>query len=275
MAAGEIEATRSARSLLFVPGDRPEWFDKAASSGADEIVLDLEDAVQPEEKAAARKYVRRWRVHGGTGLVRVNGTGSPWYDEDVAALADRPCGVLLPKVTSPLQVAVLLRHLPAGSYVLPVLETAAGVLDARAVCSAHGVVRAVFGNGDLAADLGVDHADLTALQHTRSAVVLASVAVGIGPPLDGATTAVDDDGAVAADAEHAAALGFTGKVCIHPRQVPVVNAVFTPPAEQVRWARQVLATAGDGAARRVGGHLIDRPVVERARQLLARTRDVR
>lgn len=270
MAAGEFPAIASARTLLFVPGDRPDRFAKAVASGADEIVLDLEDAVGPEAKPAAREHVRAWLAGGGTGLVRLNGIGSPWHEADVAALAARPCGVLLSKVTSAAQVAGVLRQLPDGSYVLPVLESAAGVLDARAICGARGVVRAVFGNGDLAAELGVDHADRAALCHARSAVVLASAAAGVAPPLDGVTTAIDDDAVVASDARHAAALGFTGKVCVHPRQVAVVDAVFTPSAERVRWARQVLATAGDGAARRIDGHLVDRPVVARARQLLTR-----
>jgi citrate lyase subunit beta/citryl-CoA lyase len=267
---GLTRAIAAARTLLFVTGDRPDRFAAAAASGADGIVLDLEDGVGPAHKAEARDNVRRWRAHGGDGVVRINGPDSDWYLEDLSALGDRPSAVMLPKAASAAQVGDVLERLPHGSCVVPILETAVGVLDARSICAAAGVVRAAFGNGDLSTQLGVHHADRDALAHARSAIVLASAAAGVAAPLDGVATAVADESTLIADAEDAAALGFTGKLCIHPRQVAPVHRVFAPSLEQVRWAREMLLAAGDGSARVLRGELVDRPIVERARRLLAR-----
>ena len=259
----------SARSLLFVPGSRPDRFGKARASGADEIVLDLEDAVAPDDKAQAREHVRQWHATEGTGVVRINGPDSQWYEDDVAALADRPCAVMLPKAASKEDIAGLMNRLAPGSCVIPLLESAVGVLEARGICAAAGVVRAAFGNADLAGDLGVDPADRTALAHARAATVLASAASRVAPPLDGVTIALTDDEVLRADAEHAAALGFTGKLCIHPRQVPIVHEVFSASPEELAWAREVVASASDSVTV-VDGRMIDKPVIDRARRLLAR-----
>ncbi|MEV0908992.1 HpcH/HpaI aldolase/citrate lyase family protein [Streptomyces hokutonensis] len=264
----------SARTLLFVPGHRPDRFAKAAAAGADGIVLDLEDAVAPDSKDAARDHVLAWLSDGGTGIVRINGPATPWYDRDMAALAEHPRTVMLPKAERPHQISDLLARLPPGSAVVPLLETAAGVLDARAVCAVPGVIRAGFGSVDLAAELGVDPDDPTALAYTRSHLVLASAAAGVAPPLDGVTTALDDERALVADAERAAALGFTGKLCVHPRQVPPVNAAFTPSDEEREQARAIVRAtadrAADGAVTVVNGRMVDRPVLERAHRLLNR-----
>jgi len=275
MTVAETESIALARTLLFVPGHRPDRFAKAAASGADGIVLDLEDAVGPAAKDEARENVRRWRAGGGSGLVRINGAGTPWHERDVAALADRPCAVMLPKAASPAQVTDVLDRLPPGSCVVPLLETAIGVLDARAVCAVPGVTRAAFGNGDLAGELGIDHTDRTALAHARCGIVLASAACGLPPPLDGVTTSVADQQILIADAEHSAALGFTGKLCIHPSQVSVVHTVFAPSDEELGWARDVLAAAGDGSVATLQGQMIDKPIADRARRLLSRAANVR
>ncbi|MEU6145583.1 CoA ester lyase [Streptomyces sp. NPDC047081] len=259
-----------ARTLLFVPGHRPDRFAKAAGSGADGIVLDLEDAVGPELKDAAREHVRAWLADGGRGVVRVNAPGTEWYDADVAALSGRPCPVMLPKAADPDQVGRLLADLPAGSAVVPLIETAAGVLEARSICAAPGVVRAAFGSVDLGAGLGVDPDDRAALATARSLLVLASAAAGTAPPLDGVTTALDDERALRADTRHAATLGFSGKLCVHPRQVAVVHAEFAPSDEELRRAKEIVAAAGEGSVAVLDGRMIDRPVVERARRLLDR-----
>ncbi|WP_411152463.1 HpcH/HpaI aldolase/citrate lyase family protein [Streptomyces sp. A30] len=265
-----------ARTLLFVPGHRPDRFGKAAAAGADAIVLDLEDAVAPGTKDEARAHVHAWLSGGATGIVRINAPGTPWYERDVKALADvaalgaRPLTVMLPKAEDPGQVTDVLARLPAGSAVVPLLETAAGVLGARGICAVPGVVRAGFGSVDLAAELGVDPDNRSALAYVRAHLVLASAAAGAAPPLDGVTTALDDDHALVSDAEHSAMLGFTGKLCVHPRQIPLVNAVFTPSDEERERAREILRAAGDGSVAVVNGHMIDRPVIERARRLLNR-----
>jgi citrate lyase subunit beta / citryl-CoA lyase len=259
----------SARSMLFVPGDRPDRFPKAHASGADEIVLDLEDAVAPDAKAQARENICSWRASEGTGVVRINGPDSRWYEEDVAALADMPCAVMLPKAASADEITALVSRLAAGSCVIPILESAVGVLEARGICAAAGVVRAAFGNADLASDLGVDPTDRTALAHARAATVLASAAGRLAPPLDGVTLALSDDELLRADAEHAGQLGFTGKLCIHPRQVAIVNELFSASPEELAWAREIVAAASDSVTV-IDGQMIDKPLIDRARRLLAR-----
>lgn len=257
-----------ARSLLFVPGHRPDRFRKAAASGADEIALDLEDAVGPGSKSIARQNVADWLALGGTGVVRINGACTDWYEDDVAMLEGRRCVVILPKATSASQIYSLLDRLTPGSCVVPLLETASGILGAQEICSAHGVIRAIFGNGDLACELGIDHSDLNALARARSEVVLASAACGLGPPLDGLTTAIADEQKLLSDAKHAAALGFGGKVCIHPLQIHAVHEIFTPSSEDLRTAREVLEASSDGTVTLYQREVIGTPVVERARRLL-------
>jgi len=257
----------AARSLLFVPGNRPDRFAKAAASGADVVVLDLEDAVAAAEKPGARTQVDGWLARGRRCVVRINAAGTEWFDDDVAMVRAHRCVVMLPKSEDPHVV----RELAARSPVVPLLETATGVLRAREVCATQGVVRPAFGSLDLAAELAVDPADRLALMHARSAVVLTSASAGLPGPVDGVSTAIRDPDAVRADAEHSAALGFTGKLCIHPGQLASVHAAFDPSPEQVRWARTVLAAA-DGGVTALDGRMVDKPVLDRARGLLARER---
>ncbi|WP_236789711.1 CoA ester lyase [Amycolatopsis sp. GM8] len=259
-----------ARSLLFVPGHRPERFEKAAMSGADGIVLDIEDAVGPEVKPTARQNIRRWLLGGGTGIVRINSEDTPWYEDDVEALSDISCAVLLPKVIAPEQITRLQQGLTADSCVLPLIETASGVLRAQEICAVPGVVRAVFGNADLGRELGIDHADIYALTYARSVVVFASAASELPPPVDGVTTALADEKKLVIDAEHAASLGFTGKLCLHPRQVAVVNETFTPSAEDLEWARGVITAVNGSSVAAKDGHVVGKPIVERAQRLLSR-----
>ena len=269
-----MRSLADATSLLFVPGHRPDRFAKAASAGAGAVILDLEDAVAPEAKDAARDHVRAWLDGEGRGradvVVRINPPGTPWYDADVAALAGTGAAAMLPKAEAPQDVADLVAALGTGAQVLPLVETADGVLNARRVLAVPGVLRAAFGSIDLSAQLGVDPSDTTALLHARSALVLASAGAGVAPPLDGVTTDISDDAALTADARHAVALGFTGKLCIHPRQLDGVHAAFAPTPEELAWAERVLAAAGDGAVTVLDGKMIDKPVVDRARRILAR-----
>nr|WP_062334898.1 CoA ester lyase [Herbidospora sakaeratensis] len=246
------------RAALFVPGDRPDRFAKAAAAGADTIILDLEDAVAPAAKPMARERVRAWLAGGGSGLVRINARGTEWHADDVALVTEFGCGVMIPKAESAADVF-------GTAY--PLIETAAGLLNAREICAAPGVVRPAFGSVDLAAQLGVSPDDRTALLQARSLLVLAARAAGVGAPLDGVTTDLTSDDRVRGDAEHAASLGFSGKLCVHPRQVGPVLAAFTPSEEDLAWAREVLA-ASTGGVGVVRGRMIDKPVVDRARRLL-------
>ncbi|QGK70443.1 CoA ester lyase [Allosaccharopolyspora coralli] len=258
-----------ARTLLFVPADRPERFAKATASAADGIILDLEDAVGAEHKSTARQHVAEYLRAGNSAVVRINAPGTPWHDDDVAMIRRHTCGVMTPKAEDPEILAELHRASPHHPLI-PLLETATGLLDARELCRVDGVVRPAFGNVDLAAELGVDPADQQALRHARSSLVLAAKSVEVAAPLDGVTTAVRDDTALARDAEHAASLGFTGKLCIHPGQVAQATTAFTPSPDLVRWARKLLRDSNDGAATLVDGQMVDTPVLERARAVLAR-----
>jgi citrate lyase subunit beta/citryl-CoA lyase len=250
----------AARTLLFVPGDRPDRFAKAAAAGADGVVVDLEDAVAPADKDAARAHAVAWLAAGNEVVVRVNAVDTPWYEADVAALAGSP--IMLPKAERAADVE------RTGPVVVPLVETAAGLAAAREVCAARGVVRVAFGSIDLAAQLGVDPGSHRALLHARSTLVLAAAAAGCAPPLDGVTTALDDPDVLRRDTEHAVELGFTGKLCVHPRQVGPVHAALRPSEEDIAWAHRVLA-AGESAVA-VDGQLVDRPVLLRARRLLDR-----
>ncbi|MBB4689044.1 HpcH/HpaI aldolase/citrate lyase family protein [Amycolatopsis jiangsuensis] len=253
----------AARSLLFVPGDRPDRFAKAEAGGADGVVLDLEDAVGAGHKAEAREHVRAWLAEGHPAIVRVNAPGTPWFADDVTAVGSQAVAVMVPKAEDP-------SALPQGVPVIPLLETALGIARANSVCAAPAVVRPAFGSVDLAAQLGVDHRSHEALRHARSAVVLAAAAAGRPGPIDGVTTAVDDAAALSADIAEAVLLGFTAKLCIHPRQVEAVRRGFAPSAADVEWARGVLAAASEGSVAVYEGQMVDRPVVLRAEAVLAR-----
>lgn len=264
---------RTARAVLFVPGTRPDRFDKAVASGADVVVLDLEDAVGPEDKDGAREGVVRWLRDGGRGAVRVNGVGTPWHADDLAAVGELGVPVMVPKAEDPDELAATADRLRPGTDLVPLVETAAGILAAREVCRVPGVVRPAFGSVDLATQLGVDHTDPGALHHARAALVLAAHAAGVGAPVDGVTTAVRDEEALRGDCARALALGLTAKLCVHPDQVPVVAGAFRPTEEQRAWARRVVEAAGSGAVAVLDGALVDKPVVDRARSLLARAGD--
>ncbi len=266
-----------ARTLLFVPASRPDRFGKAAASGADAVIIDLEDAVAPREKSLARAAAAQ-HVSGGPGAyVRVNAFGTPWHEEDLAALrgATSLAGVVLPKAESAEHVASVASVL-GDVPVLALLETARGVRDASVLADLPQVARLLFGNVDFSLDLGLNPGggSREALLFARSRIVVASRAAGLPGPADGVQPLLDDDGATAAEARYAASLGFTGKLCLHPRQVAPTRNAFLPSAEERDWAARVLALAGDteGAAVRVDGEMVDKPRLELARQLLARSR---
>jgi citrate lyase subunit beta/citryl-CoA lyase len=262
-----------ARTFLFVPGDRPDRFGKAAASGTDVVILDLEDAVSPDRKVLAREHVSRWLEQQGRAIVRINGGATPWHSDDIAMVADHPGGVaavMVPKAEDPLVLASFSEDLPGGIGVIPLIETAAGVLRSASVCSVPRVIRPAFGSLDLAAQLGVDHHERHALSSARSALVLAAAAAGCAAPIDGVTTDLADESVLQADLDHAVALGFTGKLCIHPSQVTLANRRLSPSPDQITWAHGVIETAKDGAVGVRDSQLVDRPVLLRAEAILSR-----
>ncbi|MEH3139705.1 MAG: CoA ester lyase [Mycobacterium kyogaense] len=259
--------------MLFVPGDRPERFGKAAASGADAIVLDLEDAVGSEAKDAARAAVDTWLgEQDGTvaTVVRINGTETQWHAEDVAMLAPHGCAVMLPKASCAAQVSDVAATLGGVGGLVALIETAGGVLAAQQISTADGVVRTAFGSVDLAAELGVSPDDRDAMHHARATVILAAAAAGRPAPLDGVTTATSDEDQLRGDTRYAARLGFGGKLCIHPRQIEIVNHGFSPSDTEVAWARTVVEAAGGDGVCVVEGRMVDKPVVDRAVRILAR-----
>lgn len=256
----------AARTLLFVPGDRPDRFAKAVAAGADGIVLDLEDAVAPHDKSTTRTAIADWLAEQGPGFtVRINAAGTPWFADDLAMVTEHGVAVMVPKAEDRATLDDL-----ALPVIIPLVETAAGVLNAAEICSARGVARAAFGSIDLAAQLEVAPEDHLALAHARSALVLGSAAAGVAPPLDGVTTNLSDTEVLLDDMREARRLGYTGKLCIHPRQIKPLHTLLAPTTEEITWAEKVLALGGAGAAVAIDGHMIDKPVLDRARRLLER-----
>ncbi|MBK5010946.1 CoA ester lyase [Pseudomonas sp. S60] len=257
------------RSYLFVPGDRPERFGKALAAGADVVILDLEDAVAAPNKAQARDNVRRAVDDGAQVMLRINGAGSQDFIDDLALLHGLPLrGVMLPKAESVGPLGELAEVTDAP--VIPLIESALGLWEVMTVARGPGVERLAFGSIDFQVDLGCDGSD-EALLHARSRIVLASRVAGLQAPVDGVSVALDDEAVIAAESRRSRALGFAGKLCIHPRQVAVVNAAFSPTREELEWAARVVAACerSAGAAVSVDGAMVDLPVLLRAQNLLA------
>ena len=267
------------RSYLFVPGDRPERFEKALASAADAVVIDLEDAVSAPNKGVARDALSGLlaaNAHRERIVVRINDDSTAWFDDDLAVLRHHRAGAaMLPKAE---RVATLerVRATCPGVAILPLVESARGVLAAEALAAAPGVQRLVFGTIDYALDMDLqgEFATTLGLDYPASQLALASRAAGIGAPVAGVTVAIDDEASLRADLARARAHGFTAKLCIHPRQIASVHAAFAPSADELTWARRVLdaADAAAGAAVQVDGRMVDKPVIERARRLAQRAR---
>lgn len=262
------EAVAAARTLLFVPGDRPERFEKAAASGADAVVLDLEDAVAPAAKEAALANVLAWLRGGHGAIVRINALGTPTHAAEISALAGTGAVVMLPKADSAAAIANVVARL-AGELVVALVETARGVRDVDEIAAAPGVIRLALGTVDLAAELGVAHTSYAALAYSRGRLVVASAAAGLPGPIDGVTTAINEPDLLRSDVTAAAEVGLTGKLCIHPSQVAAVNAAYAPTADEVDWAHRVVAGMADGGVAVVDGAMVDAPVLTRARRILS------
>lgn len=210
----------------------------------------------------------QWLSAGGRAAVRVNGRGTPWFDDDVAAVG-AAAAIIVPKAESPDDVVAVSRFHNHRQPVIPLIETPRGLQSAGDICAAAGVARVAFGNVDFAAELGVDPGSHAALAVARSQLVYASAAAACAPPIDGVTTAVSDPDRLLLDTSHSRELGFTAKLLIHPSQVAPVSEIMSPSAEEVRWARALLdsSTSGVGVHE---GHMIDEPVLRRARNILVR-----
>ncbi|QVN23127.1 HpcH/HpaI aldolase/citrate lyase family protein [Burkholderia pyrrocinia] len=261
----------SARSWLFVPGNRPERFGKARAAGADAVILDLEDAVPPAGKVAAREAVVAHLDPARPVWVRVNAADTEWFADDVAAIAAHrgTAGVMLPKCETRAQIDAVLAHAHDGLALLPIVETARGIAGLDAVCAAPRVARVAFGTLDFQVDLGID-GDGEALNAFRSHIVLASRLAGLEPPIDGVSTVIDDPDAIERHARHARKFGFGGKLCIHPKQLDAVHRAYAWSDAEQAWARRVLdaVETSAGAAVALDGKMVDMPVILKARRIL-------
>ena len=259
-------------AYLFVPADRPERIAKARASGADAVIVDLEDAVAPEAKVRTREALSALLDEAAPLVVRINAAGTPWFDDDLE-LCRHPgvAAIMLPKAEGIDAVCTVVES--TYQDVLPIIESARGLHEMDSIARVPGVIRLAFGSVDLAMDLGIECApDGTEIELLafRSQLVLASRLAGLAAPVDGVSTAIDDLQRLQADTERSRRLGFGAKLCIHPKQLATVQAVFTPSPERLDWARRVckaFETAG-GSAVAVDGQMVDLPVVQRARAVL-------
>ena len=284
-----------ARSHLYVPGDKPEVLAKALGRGADALIVDLEDAVAPASKDAARTVVAHWL----SGLpaaadnpvqvwIRIN-SGEMGHTDVRAVLSPAVTGVVAAKTESAEELVALHAvltamedklELPAGSIgVVPLLESANAVLNALAIAKAPRVQRLQVGEADLRADIGVElGADGRELLYVRSQVVLISAAAGIDPPVGPVDTNFRDTEALAESTRAVKRMGYVGRACIHPAQAAIVNEVFTPTADEVAAAKDLIArfdaamAAGDGVCLDAQGRMVDEAVVRQARRTLSLAR---
>lgn len=261
------------RSYLFVPANRPERIAKAQQAGADAVIVDLEDAVAPADKGSARDALAAHLAAAQPVLVRINGADTPWFADDLRlCAAPGVAGVLLPKAEESASLAEIVRVIGRGKTIVPIIETARGFDEARALAQTGLAERLAFGSIDFQVDLGID-GEGEELLYFRSGLVLVSRLANLQPPIDGVTVAIEDAQALRAETLRGRRLGFGAKLCIHPKQVPVVNACFAPTADEVAWAERVLAAASvsKGSAVAVDGKMVDVPVIRKAERILGRT----
>jgi len=264
-------------NFLFVPGTRSDRFAKALDSGAGGVIIDLEDAVATEDKETARNAIRvAWPSFTAEQkkrlVIRSNSPGSQFYSADLilAQELDVAC-LLIPKSESADEMNGAALVLP-NTALIPMIETAIGLDRLHEIANANQVIRLALGNLDLQVDLGmVCDSQESELHTARYQIVLASRIAQIAPPIDGVTPTTDDVVRIQDDAERAKRMGFGGKLCIHPKQVGIVKSAFMPSEKEVAWAQRVIEAdkTSKGAAVKLDGRMIDRPVVLLAQRTLA------
>ncbi|MDH6424270.1 citrate lyase subunit beta/citryl-CoA lyase [Aurantimicrobium minutum] len=228
------------RSWLLVNGSHSEEFDAAAATKADQIVLDIEDAVDPSQKAQSRAAVAKW-LETKQAWVRINDRSSEFWSDDIDELRDIPglLGVMLAKTEDGSHVTETFDRLGGKTRVLALVESALGIEEAREIACARGAFRLAFGSGDYRRDTGTSVEDI-AMAYPRSRLVVASRIGNIPGPIDGPTVGTSY-GILREKSEHAVALGMTGKLCLHHDQIPVINEAISPTQSDVAWARTFLA----------------------------------
>ncbi len=265
----------TARSFLFVPANRTDRYAKALASGADIVVIDLEDAIAHDAKDRARMLLdAAWGgfEHDDRVVIRINGLDSLELADDAALCASLgPAGVMVPKAESAEALEAL--HERLGEIPLvPMIESAVGYAELDTIARANGTLRLAFGHIDFQADLGmVPGPDQAELAPARFGLVAASRAAGIAGPIDGITLETSKASEIVQATRRGIRFGFTGKLCIHPDQIAPVHAAFAPSAEDAAWARRVVeaAESSRGAAIKIDGRMVDRAVILLAERVLA------
>lgn len=276
------------RSLLFVPAHHPTRPEKALATGADAVILDLEDAVPPDQKEAGRANVRALLSRPRTCrlYLRINALGTPWALSDILdGVGPGLDGLILPKAERPDEIAIAdwtitqaerRNGMPEGSLdLIPILETAAGVTAAVAIGKVSPRVRRfAFGAADFSLDLGLSLESWEELQPVRSNLVITSRAANLEPPIDTVFFAVRDLAAFGHDTRLSRRMGYQGRLVIHPDQVGPANITYAPTEAEIAWARKVIeafaaAEQLGSAAITVDGGFVDYPVVRRAERILA------
>ena len=260
---------------LFVPGHRADRFEKAHTSLANFIVIDLEDAVAPQDKILARKNVLAWlssaATHTRKTILRINGMETEYFNEDVKALSNQAvAAIMVPKVESAqvleqLDAHIENKHIPF----IPIIESALGLVNLHAIAHGPRVDRLAFGSVDFQLDSGIP-SEGQALLFARSSIVIASAAAKLKSPIDGVTLELGESKQLLHDVEYAKSLGFGAKLCIHPSQLSVTISGFKPSEKEVAWAREVCQASdlAHGSAARLNDKLIDLPVLLRAKRIL-------
>jgi len=263
-------------SFLFVPATQPERYGKALASGADGVIIDLEDAVGLDDKAKARELLKNtWSSisveQKQRMIIRCNAPGTPFYAADLVLAKELQVQYLMiPKTESHDQINGTAEELENTAFI-PMIETPLGLHHLNEIASAEQVLRLALGNLDMQVEMGMSCDDNeTEIDTARFMLVLASKLAQIAPPLDGVTPSTDDEPRIFAHAQKAKRFGFGAKLCIHPKQIPIIKRAFSPTVEEISWAKRVIAAdnASNGQAVKVDGKMVDRPVVMLAHRIL-------
>ena len=268
MKANEITNFTIPTLPLFVPGHRSEIIVKAFASGADMVIVDLEDAVAEADKPQAHINLASCPATSVPIAVRVNSPESQWFSADLEAVkASQAVMVVVPKAEKPTDLDLICNVVGTNTPILPIIETANGLASVAALLEHPLVPLCAFGHLDFSLDIGAS-SEWESLLFARSQLVLQSRLAGVSRPLDGVTVSFDDPGVVVAEARRSRDLGFGGKLLIHPRQVAPAMSVFRPSREDYNWALSVLAAVADNcSAVKLDGEMIDMPVIKRAEQI--------
>lgn len=274
------------RSYLFVPGNQPERIQKAILSDTDAVIVDLEDSVPIQKKAVAREQVVSALQELGPVTkpiyIRINDRLTPFWNDDLEILKMYPfAGVVLPKADSGDDIHILEKYLPEEMHIIPLIETARGVLAVQNIAaSSNRVKRIAFGAIDFCLELGISPTpNQEALLYPRSIIAIASAAYYLGAPIDTVYTDLHNEDGLMEEANRAKQLGFQAKLCIHPMQTKIINGIFSPAKEEVTWAIEVVvafekAELEGSAAIQLNGKMVDYPVYKQAIQILERTKTI-